>query len=71
MPEKRITNRIKKVLEEQGRSQAWLARMVDKSTNHINSISNNKAQPTLELLFEIAELLDVDPMSLVVKPKEE
>jgi putative transcriptional regulator len=61
-------NRIKVVLEEKGIKQTWLAEKLGKSYPIINGYAQNKNQPKLEFLFEIARLLDVDPKDLIVSP---
>ena len=58
-------NRIKEVLEEQGRSQKWLATQIGKSYNMVNAYVQNRQQPRLEILFEIAKVLGVDPKQLL------
>lgn len=58
-------NRIKEGLEEQGRSQKWLAAQIGKSYNMVNAYVQNRQQPRLEVLFEIAKILDVDPKELI------
>lgn len=62
---KRRLNRIKEVLEEQGRSQTWLAKKLGKARQAVNGICNNHHQPSLNLLYEIAEILDVKPSELL------
>lgn len=64
-------NRIKLVLEEQGRSQRWLADKLGKSYTMINSYVQNRNQPRLEILYEMAELLDVDVKDLLVSNKDD
>lgn len=58
-------NRIKEVLEEKGIKQKWLAEKLDKSYNIVNGYVQNRLQPRLEVLFEIAKILDVDPKTLI------
>ena len=58
-------NRIKEVLEEQGRSQKWLGIQIGKSYNMVNAYVQNRQQPRLEILFEIAKVLGVDPKQLL------
>jgi len=58
-------NRIKEVLEEKGIKQKWLADKLNKSYNMVNSYVQNRKQPRLEILFEIAEILDVDAKDLL------
>ena len=58
-------NRIKEVLEEKGIKQTWLAGKLGKSYPIINGYVQNRKQPSLEVLFEIAGLLKVDPKELI------
>lgn len=62
-------NRIKEVLKEQGRSQTWLAEKIDKSYVVVTNYCNNKAQPSIEVLTKIAEVLNVDVRELLVPTK--
>ncbi|MDC9722286.1 MAG: helix-turn-helix transcriptional regulator [Urechidicola sp.] len=63
-------NRIKKVLEEKGIKQKWLAEKLDKSYNIVNGYVQNRQQPRLEILMAIAEILDVDVKDLIISNKE-
>ena len=58
-------NRIKEVLEERGIEQTWLAERLGKSFCIVNSYVCNRRQPSLEVLFEIAKILDVEPKELI------
>ena len=58
-------NRIKEVLEEKGIKQPWLAEKLGKSFCIVNSYVCNRRQPSLEVLFEIAKILQVDPKDLI------
>ena len=58
-------NRIKEVLEEKGIKQIWLSEKLGKSYAVVNGYVQNRKQPRLEVLFEIAELLGVDPKNLI------
>jgi putative transcriptional regulator len=62
-------NRIKEVLREQGRTQTWLAEQIDKSYVVVTNYCNNKAQPSVKILREIAKSLDVDVRDLLVSTK--
>lgn len=62
-------NRIKEVLEEKGIKQTWLAERLGKSFSIVNAYMCNRRQPSLELLFEIAKLLQVDPKELIDSKK--
>ena len=63
-------NRIKEVLKEQGRTQTWLAEQIDKSYVIVTNYCNNNAQPSIETLRKIAEVLDVDVRELLVSTKK-
>lgn len=63
-------NRIKEILEEKGIKQTWLAEQLDKSYNMINSYVQNRRQPSLEDLYKIAQLLDVEVSDLVIRKKD-
>ncbi len=60
-------NRIKKVLEEKGIKQVWLAEQLGKSYNMVNSYAQNRRQPSIEDLYKIAELLNVDARDLLTE----
>ena len=62
-------NRIKAVLDEQGRSQKCLASQIGKSYNMVNAYVQNRQQPRLEILMVIADTLDVDVKDLIVSNK--
>jgi putative transcriptional regulator len=59
-------NRIKEVLEEKGLKQIWLSEKLNKSYNMVNAYAQNRRQPSLELLNDIANILDVDVKDLIV-----
>ena len=58
-------NRIKIVLEEKGIRQTWLADKLGKSFNTVNGYVQNRQQPRLEVLNEIAKILDVSMKDLI------
>ena len=60
-----LTNNINKVLIEKGIKQVWLAEKLSKRFTIVNSYVHNHCQPTLELLFQIAEILQVNPKDLM------
>lgn len=64
-------NRIKEVLAEKGIKQTWLAEKLGKSYNMLNSYVQNRRQPSLEDMFKVAEILDVDVKELIVSNKKE
>ena len=64
-------NRIKVVLEQKGIKQIWLAEQMGKSYNMVNSYAQNRRQPSLEDLYTIAEILNIDIKELIVSNKPE
>jgi len=58
-------NRIKEVLQRKGITQTRLAEELGKSYNMVNSYAQNRKQPRLEVLFEIAKILDVEVNDLI------
>ena len=63
-------NRIKEVLEEKGIKQTWLAEKLGKSYNMVNGYVQNRQQPRLEIVYEIARILDVDVTDLLIEIKK-
>lgn len=59
-------NRIKEVLKEKGIKQIWLADKLGKSYNMVNSYVQNRKQPRLEVLYKIAEILQINAKDLLV-----
>lgn len=68
MKEQRDLNKIKVMLVEKKRTCRWLAEQLDKDPATISKWCNNHSQPTLEILLQIAELLEVDYTELVRRP---
>lgn len=64
-------NKIKEVLKAQGRTQIWLAEKINRSYVVVTNYCNNNAQPSLEVLRKIANVLDVDIRELLVPTKAE
>ncbi|QXP54655.1 helix-turn-helix transcriptional regulator [Cellulophaga sp. HaHa_2_95] len=62
-------NRIKEVLNGKGIKQIWLSEKLGKSYNMVNSYVQNRRQPSLEILNEIADILNVDIKDLIVSNK--
>ncbi|GAD07528.1 Helix-turn-helix [Porphyromonas crevioricanis] len=62
-------NRIKEVLEEKGIKQTWLAEKLGKSFSIVNAYVCNRRQPSLETLFQIAEILGVE-VEVLIKMKK-
>jgi|TARA_B100000497_G_C7293795_1_gene200942 putative transcriptional regulator len=58
-------NRIKEVLKEKGIKQIWLADKLGKSYNMVNGYVQNRQQPRLEVLDQIAKILEVNLKDLI------
>ena len=58
-------NRIKIVLLEQERSSKWLAEKIEKDKSTVSRWCTNNMQPSIETLFQIAEILNVSPKELL------
>ncbi len=63
-------NRIKEILVEQGRTQKWLSKALNKSYPVVTNYCNNNKQPSIETLFEIAKILDVNVRDLLINTKK-
>lgn len=64
MGNKRI-NRIKVMLAEKGRTNKWLAVQVGKDPATISKWCTNAAQPSLEMLLQVAKVLEVEVKDLI------
>jgi putative transcriptional regulator len=62
-------NRIREILEQQGRSQIWLAKHVGKSYVIVTNYVNNKTQPSIPTLSKIAGILAVDVRELLTSTR--
>ncbi|MFD2203165.1 helix-turn-helix domain-containing protein [Shivajiella indica] len=62
-------NRIKAVLADSGKSNKDIAEHFKIQEETVSRWMSNKAQPSLQRLFEIAEFLDVDVRILIVSNK--
>ncbi len=58
-------NRIKWVLKQKKRTGKWLAEQLGKNEVTVSRWCRNVQQPSLETLFEVAELLEVKPGELL------
>lgn len=64
---KSFMNRIREVLDEKGIKQKWLAEQLGKSYNMVNSYIKNRQQPRIEVLFDIAKILNVEAKDLLIE----
>ena len=62
-------NRLKVVLVEQKKTGKWLAEQLGKDPSTVSKWCANKMQPSLEILIQIAGLLDIDVRELIVNTK--
>lgn len=69
MAEKRTLNRIKSVLADKGKTNIWLAEKLKKNKSTVSKWCTNDQQPTLETLFDIAKVLEVEVCELLVSNK--
>ena len=64
-----IRQRMKTLLDQKGLTQIWLADKLGKSYNMVNSYAKNRRQPSIEVLFKIAQILNIDVKDLIVSNK--
>ena len=64
-------NRIKVMLVEKNKTARWLSKELGKDPTTVSKWCTNQSQPTLEILFKIADLLDVDYTELVRNTKKQ
>lgn len=63
-------NRIKAVLAEKQLTSKWLAAELGKAENTVSRWCSNRVQPSLEILSEIAKILDIDIHELITTTKK-
>ena len=69
MANKKI-DRIKVMLAEKGRTNKWLAVQVGKDPATISKWCTNAAQPSLEMLLQVAKVLEVEVKDLIREQDE-
>lgn len=62
-------NRIKEILETKSISQTELANRLGKTFNMVNLYATNKVQPPIPVLYQIADILNVDIRELLIPNK--
>ena len=62
-------NRIKEVLDAKGISQTELANRLGKTFNMVNLYATNKVEPPIPVLYQIADILNVDVRDLLIPNK--
>jgi len=66
MAEIKKLNRIKVVLAEKDLTNKWLGQQLGKSEYTVSRWTTNKQQPSVEQLFDIAKLLNVEVKDLLL-----
>lgn len=64
-------NRIRIALAERNKTNRWLAEQMGKSEITISRWVQNKTQPSLEQLLQVAQILSVSPKDLINEVKSE
>ena len=62
-------NRLKIVLAEKEKTGTWLSEQMGHSISTVSRRMTNKVQPSVEQLYEIARLLNVDMIKILVSSK--
>ena len=63
-------NQLKLVLVKKKRTNKWLAEQLGKNEATVSRWCSNTSQPSLEMLMEIAAILQIDARQLINKGKE-
>lgn len=58
------------VLAQKGIKQKWLAEQLGKSFNMVNSYVQNRTQPSIETLYKIASILEVEVDELLYSKED-
>lgn len=66
---KRVLYNIKDIMESRGTKQVYLAKLLGMSGGGLSKIMSSDTKLTIEILFQIANILNVTPSSLL--PQEE
>ena len=64
-------NRIRIILAEQGKTSSWLALQMGKNKSTVSRWCSNTMQPSIQSLFQIANVLNVDVRELLISTKPE
>ena len=68
--DKKAINRLKVVLAEKGKTNKWLAEMLQKNETTISRWCTNEVQPSMETFINIANLLNIDVKELINSTKQ-
>lgn len=64
-------NRIKEALDAKGITQTELANRLGKTFNVVNLYATNKVQPPILVLYQIADILEMDARELLLSNKHQ
>ena len=64
-------NRLKIVLAEKKRTNKWLAEQLGKDQATVSKWCTNTSQPSLEILLQIARILEIDVKDLLHSSKDD
>ena len=68
---KKDINRLKVVLAEKKRTNKWLAEQLGKDQATVSKWCTNTSQPSLEILLQIARILEIDVKDLLHSSKDD
>lgn len=71
MADCRDINRIKVMLAEKKRTNKWLAEQLGKDQATVSKWCTNTSQPSLEILLQIARILEIDVKDLLHSSKDD
>lgn len=66
---KKVYNRIKAIIAEEGKSNKELAELLSVSEQTVSRWCTNSRQPSIEMLYEIAKVLRRDVKDFLVSNK--
>lgn len=69
--ENKDINRLKIVLAEKKRTNKWLAEQLGKDQATVSKWCTNTSQPSLEILLQIARILEIDVKDLLHSSKDD
>lgn len=68
---KKDINRLKLVLVERKRTGKWLAEQLGKDPSTVSKWCSNTTQPSLDILVDIANVLNINVTELIITNRQE
>ena len=68
---KKDINRLKLVLVEKKRTGKWLAEQLGKDPSTVSKWCSNTTQPSLDILVDIANVLNINVTELIITNRQE